>query len=268
MTGLTSQSIIKDWLAHPLTRGLDIDDPRTTQLRRQIIQGNSFLHQIYEEWYVTLAAALPEGPGAVLELGSGPGFLDEYIPGLITSEVFSCPRVRTLLDGQRLPFRDCSLRGVAMNNVLHHLAQPRAFLAEAARCLRPGGVLVMNEPWVTRWSRLIYGRLHHEAFEPAAREPGSVGSGPLSTSNSAVPWILFERDRVQFEQEFPELELREIQSGMPFRYLVSGGVSMRALMPGWSFALWRRIEDALRPWMKDLGMFALIVLDRNGAAQE
>ena len=29
---------IKAWLAHPLTRELDLDDPRTTQLRRQIIQ--------------------------------------------------------------------------------------------------------------------------------------------------------------------------------------------------------------------------------------
>jgi hypothetical protein len=37
--------MLKAWLAHPLTKGLDIDDPRTTHLRLQIIQEKSFLRQ-------------------------------------------------------------------------------------------------------------------------------------------------------------------------------------------------------------------------------
>jgi hypothetical protein len=147
--------------------------------------------------------------------------------------------------------------------VLHHLPQPRAFLSEAARCVQPGGVLVMIEPWVTRWSRLIYGRLHHEPFEPAVQEWEFPPSGPLSGTNGALPWIIFERDRVQFEREFAEWQIQEIRLGMPFRYLVSGGISMKALMPGWTFSVWRRMENALRLWMKDLAMFALIVLKRK-----
>ena len=51
--------MLKTWLAHPLTRGLDIDDPRTTHLRQQIIQEKSFLRQIYQEWYQAIVAALP-----------------------------------------------------------------------------------------------------------------------------------------------------------------------------------------------------------------
>ena len=39
--------MLKQWLAHPLLRGLDVDDPRTTTVRRQIIQDNRFLRQIY-----------------------------------------------------------------------------------------------------------------------------------------------------------------------------------------------------------------------------
>lgn len=50
---------MKAWLAHPLTRGLDINNPRTTQIRKQIIQKKSFLRQIYQEWYASIAAALP-----------------------------------------------------------------------------------------------------------------------------------------------------------------------------------------------------------------
>jgi hypothetical protein len=58
--------MLKEWLAHPLTRGLDIDDPRTTRLRQKIIQEKDFLRRIYQEWYREIAAALPLSQGAVL----------------------------------------------------------------------------------------------------------------------------------------------------------------------------------------------------------
>jgi hypothetical protein len=52
---------------------------------------------------------------------------------------------------------------------------------------------------------------------------------------------------------------------MPFRYLVSGGVSLRSLTPGWSFGAWRTLEKAMTPWMGHWGMFAHIVLARRSS---
>lgn len=258
--------ILKRWLAHPLTRGLDIDDPCTTELRRQVIQEKSYLRQIYQEWYAAIAAALPAGTEPVLELGSGAGFLTDFISGLITSEILYCPDVSIVLDGQQLPFADRALRAIVMTNVLHHLPQPRRFFAEAARCVLPGGVVVMIEPWVTAWSRLVYTNLHHEPFDPEAPVWELPSGGPLSNANVALPWIIFERDRGQFERELPEWQIRAIKAGMPFCYLVSGGVSLRSLMPGWSFGYWRQIESSLQPWMKTWAMFAQIVLVRAGTS--
>jgi hypothetical protein len=37
--------MLKTWLAHPLTGGLDIDDPRTTHVRLTIIQQKKFLRR-------------------------------------------------------------------------------------------------------------------------------------------------------------------------------------------------------------------------------
>src|SRR6266404_3382326 len=119
--------MLKALLAHPLTKGLDIDDPQTTRLRRQIMQEKHFLRKIYEEWYQSIAAALPGGHGAVLELGSGAGFLKDFVPNLITSELFYCPDIRMVLSGLSLPFRARSLRGIVMTDVLHHLPQTRRF---------------------------------------------------------------------------------------------------------------------------------------------
>jgi SAM-dependent methyltransferase len=251
------------WLAHPLTRGLSIDDPRTTELRRRIIREKPFLRRIYREWYRSIAAAVPAGPQPALELGYGAGFLDQFIPNLITSDIFPCPGVKMVLDAQSLPFRDCSLRAIVMTNVLHHLAQPRRCLSEATRCVRPGGTVVMIEPWVSRWSRWVYRRFHHEPFDPQSPSWEFPLSGPLSGANGALPWIIFHRDRARFEQEFPLLEIRLIRPFMPFRYLLSGGVSLRSLMPGFTFGFWRFFETTLDPWRNSLAMFAQVNLLRR-----
>jgi hypothetical protein len=50
---------------------------------------------------------------------------------------------------------------------------------------------------------------------------------------------------------------------MPFRYLLSGGISLRSLMLGFTFNFWRGLENRLDPWMNNLGMFAKIVIIRR-----
>jgi SAM-dependent methyltransferase len=253
------------WLEHPLTRGLDVDDPRTTRLRRRILAEKRFLRRIYEDWYRALAASLPPGEGPVLELGSGAGFLADFVPDLVRSEVFHTPGIDAVLDGLALPFRDRSLRGIAMTNVLHHLPRPLRFFAEAARAVQPGGLVTMIEPWVTPWSRWVYTRLHHEPFLPEAREWEIPAGGPLSGANGALPWILFHRDRERFEREAPAWRVRSVQPMMPFRYLVSGGVSLRGLTPAASYPLWKGFERALSPFNGKLAMFAHVVIERRSA---
>lgn len=247
-------------LAHPLTRGLDIDDPATTNLRRTIIRSKPFLRKIYDEWYRKLVLSLPDAPGAVVEIGSGPGFLDKYVPRLITSDILFCDGVQVVLNGESLPFASGSLRGILMTNVLHHIPWPAAFLAEALRCVRVRGVIAMIEPWRSPWSNLIYTHLHHEPFVTDQRAWGHSANGPLSGANDALPWIIFERDRKEFEARFPDLTIVTVEPFMPFRYLLSGGVSMRTLMPSFTFGLWKELERWMEPWMKHCAMFARVVL--------
>jgi hypothetical protein len=87
-------------------------------------------------------------------------------------------------------------------------------------------------------------------------------AGPLSGANDALPWIIFARERQKFEQEFPHWHIELVKPMMPVCYLLSGGVSLRSLMPGWSFAIWKQIENALSHWNNELVMFAQIVLRR------
>lgn len=245
-----------------MTRGLDLDDPRTMESRRQILRHKAFLRRIYDDWYREIVQRIPAGDGRVAELGSGPGFMRDYLPGLIASDVVWSPASDLALDGAHLPFASGSLRAIVMTNVLHHIHEPASFFREARRAVRGGGVVCMVEPWMTRWSRLAY-RMHSESCLPNSPQWRLSHGGPLSGGNNALGWIIFFRDRRRFEAEFPEWGIAEITPQMPFRYLVSGGISLRSLMPAWSYELWRRVDELFEPWMSEWAMFAMILLRRR-----
>jgi Methyltransferase domain len=261
--GLSWSTRLRGLLNHPLTRDLDLDNPRTTELRRQIILSKPFLRRIYDDWYQQVLEHVPDGAAPALELGSGAGFLADLLPNLITSEVIFCQNVRLVANATALPFRPASLRAIVMTDVLHHIPDVRLFFRQAAICVVRGGAIVMVEPWTSAWSRIIWKKLHHEPFRPESREWSFPSSGPLSGANGALPWIIFDRDRELFAKDYPQFKLEVVRPMMPFRYLVSGGVSTRNLMPGFTYQLWTVLERLLQPWMRHWAMFALIVLRRS-----
>lgn len=251
-------------LQHPQTKGMDVDDPQTTNRRRSIIQSKAFLKKIYQEWYQHIRENIPAGEGSVVELGSGAGFMKECIPEVITTDVLDIEGVDLkLAEDGILPVSNQSVRAIVMTDVLHHINDPRQFFREAGRVVRPGGAVIMVEPWVTPWSSLIYKRLHSEPFDPKAEEWEFPRQGPLSGANGALPWIIFERDRNRFEFEFPEWNISNIEPIMPFAYLLSGGVSMISLVPGFLYGPCRAFERGLGRFNFNPAMFALCILTRK-----
>lgn len=239
-----------------------MDSPATTLLRRRIIRENRFLRRLYREWTSMISAFLPLDPWPALELGSGGGFTKEALPGLIASDVFHLPGMDLVARGENLPFRGASLGAILMTNVFHHLPDAEAFLREAARAIKPGGRLILIEPWITPWSRMVYRFLHHEPVSTTEKDwrlPS--GGGPLSSANSAQAWIVFRRDMGRFTAEFPQWRPLAIRPMMPFCYIISGGVSMRPLAPKWLYRPWRAAEELLPQGL--FAMFALIALERT-----
>ncbi len=251
-------------LSHPLARHLDLDAPATAAVHRRIIEEKPLLLDVYDEWYSALTEAIGDAH-PVLEIGSGAGHLATRVPGLLTSDVQGMPGIRVVLDAHQLPFGTQSLGAIAMTNVLHHLSDVRAFFHEAARTVTPGGVCVAIEPWVTPWSAFVYRHLHHEPFDPEASDWSLPTQGRLSGANDALPWIIFDRDRDRFERECPDWTVETVRLGWPMRYLLSGGVSLRALLPDAARGLLRRMDRRLERRAERWAMFALVVLRRRGA---
>jgi SAM-dependent methyltransferase len=253
-------TILRSFLTHPLARGHNLDDPQTTILHQQIIQEKAFLKRIYEEWYRSLSVHLDPSSKRILEIGSGAGFLKESFPQLLTSDLLHLPWLTLVMDAVQIPIMYDSLDALVLVNVLHHISDIEGFMNEASRCVRPGGKIAMIEPWVTTWSKVIYTNFHHEPFDPDATFWRFETHGPLSGAYGALPWMVFERDRQLFEERFPMWKIAEIRLMTPFTYLLSGGVSMRSLMPGWTYGFWRRVEALLQPLAPHLAMFAQIEL--------
>jgi len=242
---------------------MDLDDSETTLLRRQIIQDKPLLKNIYEDWYGNICTQLPVIDGPVLEIGTGAGFLKSYIPDLITSDVMPIQGNDVTCNAEQLPFSDRCLRAIVMVNVMHHISHPIFFFKEAERCVRPGGVIIMVEPWVTCWSKIIYGKLHHEPFDPESPCWTLPESGPLSGGNDALPWIIFQRDNERFNTN-TAWRVEKIVKTMPFRYLLCGGISMRNLLPAFMIRPITALENSLSPqMMSKVAMFALVVLKQH-----
>jgi len=269
-----------DWLKLPETMGIeDLDDPATTLLHAEIIQKKPFLKKLYIDFYKQFKKAVSDSENKVLvELGSGGGFIKEVISNVITSDVLELPNVDKVFSALDMPFEEASVDAFFMFNVLHHITEPRAFFKEALRCLKVCGRVVMIEPANTLWSRSIYKNFHHEAFdaqapewcclgqakwEPGPRKAGTLQeSGPLSGGNGALAWIIFWRDRKIFESEFPSLRIVRMRNHTPLRYLLSGGLTLRQLVPSFSYPAVKAIEYTLPPINNLLGMFQTIELEK------
>jgi SAM-dependent methyltransferase len=254
-----------EWLKLPEIHDIDnLDAPGVTLLHADIIRKKPFLKRIYIDFYKQFADVVHAPEGKVLvELGSGGGFIKEVVGNVITSEVIEIPNVDKVFSALDMPFEERSVDAFFMFDVMHHITEPRKFFAEALRCLKEGGKIVMIEPANTPWSRFVYKKFHHEPFDERANWE-LERTGRLSQANGAMPWIIFTRDRNIFEKEFPSLKIVEIRNHTPIRYLLSGGLTLRQLMPSFAYTPIKYLEYLLFPLNNLLGMFQTIVLQKIG----
>lgn len=132
--------------------GMDWDEMRALGLAAEAVEA-------------ALLAALPERIGALLDIGSGTGRLLELVAprtghatGVdMSRDMLALARARLAerglgdratvrqADMYRLPFGDAAFDAVTLQMVLHYAEDPAAALAEAARVLKPGGVLLVAD---------------------------------------------------------------------------------------------------------------------------
>lgn len=238
----------------------ELDSPERTIYHNRIIRNKFFLRKLYEEWYEEFSKTLPQLPeGKMIELGSGGGFLREVIPSVLCTDILDLPFNDLTFSALEMPFKNNELSAVFMIDTFHHIPDAGRFLKEVDRVLKKDGIVLMIEPANSWWGRFIYKNFHHEPFEPGAGWT-IPPSGPLSGANGALPWIVFERDKKLFESHFSNLDLVEFRYHTPLRYLVSGGVSFKQLVPDFTYSIFSLLDKALSSVWSQLSMFLTIKL--------
>ena len=257
---------IKQYLVDPELANKSLDDPETVLIHRRNIMEKPFLKRVYLAHYadfIKVEKSIEKRPGKSIELGSGGGFLKTLLPSMITSDVHAFAHVDRQEFADHLTFGDEGLRAIYMTGVLHHLGKSREFFKEACRCLRDDGVIVMMEPHMSLFGRFFFKRLHHEANDENALRWEFPQIGPLSAANTALPYIIFDRDKAIFQRDFPDLRVVSRRYHTFLTYALSGGVGYRFSAPGWTYPLVALLEKLLTPFMKTyLGTMQTIILKK------
>lgn len=120
-----------------------------------------FYHALHQRIWRRLTDHLPGGPARILDAGCGTGGLMRRLQPLhpawqwtgvdIAREACELARQRTtaeVIEGalESLPFAAGHFDAVVSADVLYHIGDDQAALAELARVLRPGGWLIVNVP--------------------------------------------------------------------------------------------------------------------------
>jgi SAM-dependent methyltransferase len=263
------KSSFRRWITEPAVRDLDPDSAAQTGAHREVLRNKPLLRQLFQSFYRECRRMderfFGDCPGKRLEIGSGSSFLKEIFPDVLTSDIKPLPFVDHVARAEKLPFDDESLRAIYAINVFHHLPSPRLFFQELERVLHPGGGVVMIEPYYGPVARILFKRLHtSEGYEmnvPAWESSSTMGA--MSNANQALSYVVFVRDREVFQDQFPALELMLDRPHTHLRYILSGGVNYRQLVPNLFGPLLVAAESLLAPLNSLLAIQHTIVIRKK-----
>ncbi|MCY7349518.1 MAG: methyltransferase domain-containing protein [Cytophagaceae bacterium] len=241
------------------------------QRHRQTWQEKKIIRVIYTEWYRMMLADLSQLPGPTVELGGGGGNFKEFKPDVITTDIDPQPWLDLVFDAHDMPFADGEVSNLVMVDVLHHLGNPVLFLAEAWRVLRPGGRLLMLEPYPSAFSLPVYRRFHPEPFifdvDYFLKANDGLAQKDPWDSNQAIAYLLFFKHlrifQQRFDQQFTILKRQRLSCIL---YPASGGFENKSAIPDALIPVFQGVETLLTPLRPLLAFRCYVVLEKKSLA--
>lgn len=236
---------------------------------RLVWRQKAVLRSIYSEEFFARLLVSRKADGVCIEVGGGPGFFKELLPGVVCTDLIRSPWLDAVVDAQRLPFRSSCVSNIFGLDMLHHIASPMRFLNEAQRVLISGGRIILIEPWITPFSYFIYRYLHQEDCDLSAR-PWDANEGELKLGkkafegNQAIPYLLFgPRSLSRTLGALKGLRLVAIEPFCLFAYLLSCGFKPMNLLPVSFYPAVSKLERRTLPlWRRLAALRVLLVLEK------
>jgi len=263
--GLMLSNILKE----PLLKSINVESCERIDAHRAILEAKPLMKAVCREMYA-LCAALDQkflsGEGQRVELGAGVSFIKDFFPNVLVTDIVPASHLDTVLDAQNMtPLKDESVRAFFGIHCFHHFPDPRKFFRELTRTLTPGGGCVLIDPYYGPLARIVYPRLFAtEGFDMNQRDWETPGAGAMNDANQALSYVVMFRDREIMKREFPDLEIvhSEQLTNYP-RYVLSGGLNFRSLVPAFSQPALKFIEVAMHPARRWLALHHVVVIRKT-----
>jgi SAM-dependent methyltransferase len=243
---------MRELLFDPGVASVDVDSVDRIIKHRELLLRKRMIREVFFEIYALLGDAEAKyfslGKGKKIEIGSGSSLLKTVMPDVEVTDVVPYEGLDRVVDAMDMPYEDGSLKTIFGIHCFHHLSDPYKFLSEIERVCSRGGGAILVDPYFGPLASLVFERLfsneHFDKLGPAVTEHG----GPMSDANQALSYVVFRREIGTFVQKFPNLELVAMEPiGNYVRYLISGGVNFRQLLPDLSIPALKLLESALWP---------------------
>lgn len=230
----------------------------------------AYLTWLYKEIEFSLKGNL------ILEVGAGAGLSGNFmsLSKVVRTDYlpWKIPGIQGKIDAQQLPFSDNSFDSAFAVDAVHHIPNPGRALSELCRVVRPGGKVVIVEPFVSYLSFLPYKIFHSEktTWNYALPTNGVRENKSASDGEQAILQSMFDRKlRIKgldiSENKRVFLNIRYIS---PFSFFATGGLGSPLPTPKFMIDVMIGIERLLpKRLMKLISARQILVIDIQSAIE-
>ncbi|WP_415239374.1 class I SAM-dependent methyltransferase [Pseudomonas brassicacearum] len=226
-------------------------------LREVFVEFHHAFHRLADRYFKV--------EGLEVELGAGIAPMRNSYPEVLATDIVATEQLDMALNAEAMSLDDHSARVFYGQNCFHHFPHPDRFFTELERTLKVGGGAILIEPFHGPFAAFLYKRLFKsEGFDMHFPSWETPSTGPMNGANQALSYIVFVRERQAFERKHPGLEIvhQEI-CGNYLRYLISGGLNFRQLLPDALIPVLKVVEKLLYPLRRVLALHHIVVIRRK-----
>lgn len=260
---------LADRLRAPELEHVDVDGADRLRVHAMMLKKKPMIQAVFSDFhklFEKLDKKLLAGSGSRIEIGAGVAPMRDSFADVLATDIVPGPTVDMVLDAENMDVPDQTVRLIVGQNCFHHLPHPRKFFSEMERVLEPGGGVILLEPYYGPVASFLFRNLFHsEGYDKGFPHWETPSTGPMNGANQALSYIVFVRDRAEFEKEFPNLQIvhQEVCNNY-LMYLMSGGLNFRQIWPNQALPVLKLIQKILSPFNRWLGLHHVVVIRKAG----